>query len=201
MAPKTFIFIGRSGCGKGTQADIIKKHLETMDPENRKVLYLETGPRFRDFIKAEGFSSTLSAEVARTTARQPEFLAIWNWSHVLIEEMTGNEHLLVDGTPRALIEAKVFDTAMTFYKRERPVVVYVDVSNTWSRELLLKRHEIEGRDDDQKALIEARLTWFDDEIMPAVQYYEHHPGYQFVHVNGEQSIEQVAKDIADQLSW
>lgn len=201
MAPKTFIFIGRSGCGKGTQADIIRKHLETMDAEKRSVMYLETGPRFRDFIKSEGFSSTLSAEVARTTARQPEFLAIWNWSHVLIEEMTGNEHLIVDGTPRALIEAKVFDTAMTFYKREQPVVVYVDVSNEWSRERLLKRHETEGRADDMKALIDARLTWFDEEIFPAVQYYQHHPGYQFVHVDGEQTVEQVAKDIASQLSW
>ncbi len=201
MSPKTFIFIGRSGCGKGTQAKVLHEQIERIDPEKRNIMYLETGPRFREFIKGEKYSNRLSAEIASTTARQPDFLAVWTWANVFIEELTGEEHLIVDGTPRALLEAKAFDSAMTFYKREKPVVVYVDVSRTWSKERLLARHETEGRSDDQLAIIEQRLNWFDEEIYPAVQYFKDHPGYRFLHINGEQTVEQVSKDILGQLSW
>ena len=201
MKPKTFIFIGRSGCGKGTQAKFLHHHIEQMDPEKRKIMYLETGPRFREFIKGNSYSSKLSLEIANTTARQPDFLAVWTWANVFIEELTGEEHLIIDGTPRALMEARALDTAMTFYKRMTPVVIYVDVSREWSKARLLKRHEIEGRSDDQTAIIDQRLNWFDEEIYPAVQYYEHHPGYKFIHVNGEQEIEKVTRDILSQLNW
>ncbi len=202
MTPKTFIFIGRSGCGKGTQAKIIRQHIEAMDPDHRRVMYLETGERFREFIKGPSFSHRLAAEVASSGGRQPDFLAVWNWAHVLIEEMTGEEHLIVDGMPRAYEEALVFNTAITFYKRERPAVVFLDVSREWSETRLLERSRTEGRSDDASlALIARRLKWFDTDVMPAVRYFQDHPGYNFVHVNGEQPIEQVAKDIMERLSW
>jgi adenylate kinase len=201
MAPKTFIFIGRSGCGKGTQAKILHQQIEQMDGDKKKIMYLETGPRFREFIKGDTYSNKLAAEIANTTARQPDFLAVWTWANVFIEELTGEEHLIIDGTPRALLEAKAFNTAVTFYKRTNPVVIYVDVSRAWSKERLLARHETEGRSDDQLAIIEQRLNWFDEEIYPAVQYFEHHPGYKFIHVNGEQTVEKVSHDILSQLNW
>ncbi len=201
MSPKTFIFIGRSGCGKGTQAKVLHKQIEEMDPDKKKILYLETGPRFREFIKGDSFSSKLSLDVANTTARQPDFLAVWTWANAFIEELTEDEHLIIDGTPRALLEAKAFDTAMSFYKRDNPIVIYVDVSREWSKERLLKRHEIEGRSDDKLALIEQRLNWFDEEIYPTVLYFKDHPGYKFIHVNGEQPVEKVSHDILSQLSW
>lgn len=202
MQPKTFIFIGRSGCGKGTQAKILREHLEKMDPHKRKVMYLETGARFREFIKIDGYTNKIAAKIAALGARQPDFLAVWNWAHVLIEEMTGNEHLVVDGMPRSYEEALVFDSAISFYKRAQPVVIYIDVSRDWSKKHLLSRSKIEKRNDDSSAeLIERRLSWFETDVMPALKYFEHHPGYEFIHVQGEQPIDQVSKDILKQLSW
>ena len=59
MKPQTFIFIGRSGCGKGTQAELVQEHLKQIDPK-RKVLYIQTGAEFREFIKGNSETQKLS---------------------------------------------------------------------------------------------------------------------------------------------
>jgi hypothetical protein len=41
------------------------------------------------------------------------------WSHLLVEKMTGAEHVIFDGTPRSLQEAQILDPAITFYNRQR----------------------------------------------------------------------------------
>jgi adenylate kinase family enzyme len=173
-----------------------------MDPERRKIIHLETGARFREFIKGEKFSNKLAAHIAETDGRQPDFLAVWNWARILIDELTGEEHLIFDGTPRAYREALVLDSALTFYHRLRPTVIYLDVSREWSKARLKSRSKKEGRADDQlDALIEQRLNWFDEAIYPAVQYFQENNGYKFLHIKGEQTVEEVARDIAAGLSW
>lgn len=200
MSPKTFILMGRAGCGKGTQSKLLRDAIIAADEEKRKIFYLETGERFRQFIKAEGFSNKLAAEVNKTAMPQPAFLAVWNWAHILVEEFTGEEHLFVDGTPRSFQEALVFDSAMTFYKREKPTIIYVDVSKEWSRKRLAERAASEGRVDDQLAeQIEKRLGWFDTDVVPAIDYFRVNERYNYIHINGEQSIEKVQADIIAEL--
>ena len=202
LPPKTFIFIGRSGCGKGTQVKALRAYLDNYDTDKRPQMYLETGARFREFIKGAGYTNKIASHIAETGQRQPDFLAVWNWAHVLIEEMTGEEHLIVDGMPRSYQEALVFDTAITFYGRQKPSVIYIDVSKDWSRERLKGRAISEGRKDDiNMETIERRLEWFDTDVYPAVRFFAQHLGYNFIHVNGEQSIEEVTKDIFKGLGW
>lgn len=192
---QTFIFIGRSGCGKGTQAELIQKMLKEESPKT-PIYYLESGARFREFIQKESYSSKLSKEIYEADLRQPDFLAVWNWAHLFVDALTGNEHLVIDGTPRSLAEAKVLDTAMKFYQRSKPYVIHINVSRKWSEERLLAR----GRMDDatlQK--IDQRLNWFDSDVMPAVDYYRSSGDYKFLEINGEQSIEKVFADIKAKL--
>ena len=188
----TVIFIGRSGCGKGTQADLFKNRIARLDPDKRQILYIETGEHFRKFIRGEGFSSKLSKKIYEKDERQPDFLACWMWGGMLVEELEPDTHIVFDGTPRSLSEAGVLTTALDFYKRERPVVIYINVSNKWSDERLLAR----GRyDDSSLSKINKRLKWFDDEVLPAVEYLKKNPFYKFIEVNGEQSIAKVHVDI------
>ncbi len=202
MPPKTFIFIGRSGCGKGTQVKLLKEHLERIDPDNRKIMHIETGVRFREFIKGDKFSNKIAAHIAETDGRQPDFLAVWNWARILIDELTGEEHIIFDGTPRSYREALVLDSAMTFYKRQRPTVIYLDVSRQWSKQHLMARSKKEGRADDQlEELIDQRLNWFDDAVYSAVKFFEESNGYHFLHIKGEQAVEDVSKDIFSKLNW
>lgn len=198
MALQTYIFIGRSGCGKGTQVELLIEHLKQKGiiNEQNPLLYLETGDKFRDLIKGTGHTSRLSRVIMESSARQPDFLAVWIWSHILVENIMGEEHLILDGTPRSLIESQVLDTAMKFYDRKNVNVIYLDIS----REEAKKRLEERGRMDDKKAGdIDTRLDWFDKDVLPAVEFFKEHPEYNFIQINGEQAREKIHKDIVAAL--
>ncbi len=191
MDLKTIVFIGRSGCGKGTQADLLIEELKRRDSEH-PVVYIETGEGFRAFLTKDTHSSALAREVYASGALQPEFLAVYMWSDALTKSMVGNEHLILDGTPRKAREALVLDSAFSFYKRVRPTIIHVNVSSAWSRERLHERHRA---DDIDPAEVEKRLAWFDADVVPAIEWYKTAPGYQYSEINGEQPIEAVHADI------
>src|SRR3989344_6820218 len=96
----TVVFIGRSGCGKGTQADLLKNRIARLDKDKRQILYVETGQRFRKFIEEEGYSSKLSKAIYDKDARQPDFLACSMWAGILVEELLPDMHLIFHGAPR-----------------------------------------------------------------------------------------------------
>lgn len=188
----TVIFIGRSGCGKGTQADLLKNRIAKLDESRRPILYVETGDHFRRFISDNSYASKLSKRIYEIDERQPNFLACFMWTNVLINELEENMHVVFDGAPRALPEAEMITSAFEFYKRERPTVIYINVSRKWSEERLLARGR---RDDMNLAKIDKRLDWFDKDVMPAVEYFRNNPYYRFHEINGEQTIERVHADI------
>ncbi len=196
MSPQTFIFIGRSGCGKGTQAELLQKYVKEKD-SNGEIFYLETGQNFREFIKGDSFSSRLASKIYKNGDRQPDFLAIWMWAHILVNQFKGNEHAFFDGITRSLPEAETFTTAMEFYNR-KVNVVYINVSRQWSEDRLRSRGRV---DDVDGAEVNKRLDWFDKDSMPAVEYFKTHDLYNVLEINGEQTIEKVHTDILEQLKW
>lgn len=196
MDPKTLVFIGRSGCGKGTQAKLIIDYIKSKDKE-RKLYYLESGEEFRKLIFGDSYTSRLSRKIYEAGGLQPEFLAVWVWSHLFIENVSGDEHLIIDGTPRKQREAYVLDSAFTFYKREEPQIIYLNVSREWSTIRLTNR----GRSDDNPGDIDARMNWFDSEVLPAVNFFKDHIYYKVHEINGEQTIEEVHEEILKSLGW
>lgn len=200
MNPQTFIFIGRSGCGKGTQVDLLRAYISEKDQEKREIFHLETGAKFREFIQGQTHTSKLSYNIYKTGAIQPSFLAVHIWSHLLIEEFKGTEHLFIDGTPRTVNEAHVLDTALRFYNREKAKVIFINVSKDWSRARLASRSMVEGRiDDAKKEDIEKRLSWFDTDVYPAVTYMNNNPLYEVYEIDGEQSIQEVYQEIISKI--
>lgn len=188
----TVIFIGRSGCGKGTQSGLLKDHIAYLDPNKRQILYIETGNYVRDFIRQERYSSKIARDLYEEDHREPDFLGIFLWSKVLIDELDENMHLIIDGAPRAINEAQVLTSALKFYRRENPIVIYLNVSRKWSEDKLLAR----GRSDDKNLTkINKRLDWFDKDVVPAIEYFRTNPLYRFLEINGEQPIEKVHSDI------
>jgi adenylate kinase len=122
---------------------------------------------------------------------QPEFLTVHMWAHYLIENMTPDCHFIIDGTPRKYDEAHVLDTAFSFYKREKPYVLFMDID----REIVKQRLLARGRADDNATDIEARLNWFETEVTKAVDYFRGSPHYTFVHVDSAKTVAEVTKDI------
>ena len=179
MKLQTLIFIGRSGCGKGTQVALVQDYIKKQD-QKRHIFYIETGERFRQFIKEHSLSSRLAATIYKTGNRQPDFIAVWMWSHLLVEKMTGEEHVIFDGTPRSLQEAQIIDTAMTFYNRQRPHVIYLNISRETSKARMIARRRM---DDINEEEIERRLNWFETDVVPAVEYFRRYSKYAFVELD------------------
>jgi len=193
--PETFIFIGPSGCGKGTQAELLIKYLKENDI-NRSVFYLESGEKIRNFLKGKKYSNKLAMEFYEKGKLQPEFLTVWVWAGILIENLTGMEHLVIDGTPRKLREARVLDTAIKFYNRNGTHIIFLNVSHAWSKNRLTER----GRADDKtKGDIEKRLDWYEREVVPTIEYFKTDKNYKFHEINGEQSVEQVHSEIIKKI--
>ena len=190
----TYIFIGASGSGKGTQVALLKEYITKKDPET-PIYYVQTGAYFREFIKSETYAAHVAREVQEHGGLQPSFLAMWIWSDLFVKNLTGNEHLILDGAPRTTSEAHHLDIAMKFFKRERPVVIYLKVHREWSFRHLMERAEKEGRSDDNEASINRRLDWFDRDVLPTVNHYRRDRDYDFIEINGENSIEEVHREI------
>ncbi len=188
--PYTFLFIGRSGCGKGTQAELLKKYLEEKD--QRPVLYLYAGDKMRKLTEEEKtFTSQLANEIFLVGDKQPNFLAIWAWSNDLVEKMEPEMHLIFDGCPRAVEEALILDETFKFYKREIIKPILVDVSREWAMDKLLKRK----RFDDTREKIDNRLDYYEKYVRPAIDYYDEQSKNKVIRVNGEQTIEEVHQEI------
>ncbi len=194
MVPLTFIFIGRSGCGKGTQSDLLHKYIDEHDKDGHLIFYLETGARFREFIEKDNFTAKLAKKVAEKGGRQPDFLAVWIWSNIVVENFTDNEHLIIDGTPRSLSEAKVLESFLKFYNRVTPTIIYLNVGRKWSEAHLQRR----GRADDINLdEVKRRLDWFDKDVLPALEYFKNNAEYRFIEINGEQPKEKVQYNIIE----
>lgn len=190
MNPQTFIFIGRSGAGKGTQAALLQAYLEKAQP-GVSVKYLQTGAEFRAFLQGDTYTQKTAKALSVKGALQPAFLAIYMWAKFFTEKLTGGEHLIIDGTPRKRDEAQVLDSVFGFYGRSKPVVLFMNISEDTAARRLAARHRL----DDNSTEIRGRLAWYKTDVEPAVEWYRTNPNYHFVEVNGEQSEAKIHDDI------
>jgi adenylate kinase family enzyme len=190
MNRKAVIFIGRSGCGKGTQSKVLTDYFKK-DNAATGVLYIQTGLELRKFMEGTLHTQKMAKEVNVRGGLQPEFLTVYMWSHVFAEQYNGDQHVIIDGTPRKYHEAGVLNSVFEFYGIQKPYVIYLDIPKSVSVDRLLARK----RADDTREDIEARLAWFETDVIPAIEYYRHNPEYHFAQIDGTRSVEDISKDI------
>ena len=192
--PRVFLLIGRSGCGKGTQAKLLIKYLK--DNNFAETLYVYTGERLRNFAeKEENFAARLAKSKMKDGDLLPSFLAVWLWSGALIEGVKENNNVIMDGSPRTLLEALMTDDAMEFYGRSNVVPIFLETSEEWSTQRLLGR----GRSDDSLKSIKKRMAYFEKSVAPIIDYYEKESKHKLIKVNGEQSVEDVHREILEKV--
>lgn len=175
--------------------ELLQKYIRENDKKNRDIFYLVTGDQFRKLIEKKNYTGKLSRKIYEEAGRQPDFLAVYLWASVLVDEFKDDQHLIIDGTPRSLPEIKILDTAMEFYKR-KPVFVYMNVTSQWAIQRLYGRGRL---DDAAFRNLKIKQAWFDKDVMPAIEYARKSPLYRFVEINGEQSIEDVHKEIIQKI--
>jgi adenylate kinase len=194
MNSRAILFFGRSGCGKGTQAKLLTDFLKS---KGREVLYTETGSQLREFIKKENYASKIAGEILRDGKLIPVFLPIWIWTDILVKNFTGNQDLILDGLCRRPEESAALDSAFDFYKIERPNIILMNVSKEWSYTRMMERK----RADDTPEKIQNRLAWYEKDVVPSVEYFRNKTEYNFIEINGEQTVENVHKDIIKALNF
>jgi adenylate kinase family enzyme len=194
MNKDTYIFISRSGGGKGTQVALLEAYLK--DKDANQVFHLEAGDRFREFISRDTYSGHLAKINNDKGNLQPSFLAIWAWGGELISGVREDQILIVDGTPRQLDEALILDEALKFYGRKEVTVVHINVSREWAISRMKERKRADDKDIDS---INRRLDWFDTDVMKVLDYFEKSENYDIVEINGEQDIKSVHDEIIEKL--
>jgi adenylate kinase len=197
MPLTTAIFIGRSGCGKGTQAKLVSDQLVANGINAVDIMNVSSGDLFRAFIKEGGYTQDKAKFIIDAGERQPDFLAVRLWGGYFIDHYRPGLHLLLDGMPRSHAEARMLETALRFYERNPIDVVHLKVSNEWSINRLKDRKR---SDDVSVDSIKHRLAFYEDDVLLAIDYYRGSPYVRFHEVNGEQSIENVHKEVKASLS-
>jgi adenylate kinase len=191
----TTIFLGPQGSGKGTHATMFEADLKRLDPA-RPVVHFEMGKNLRELAGRGGYTAGLVRDIIGRGELIPFNISCSVFSDYLTEHMQGNEHLTIDGFPRAQNQMDVVDTTMAFYKRESPTVVHINISDEEGLKRLLKR----GRADDTEENIRKRLAWTRAEWDKIRQRLDANPIYNVLEIDGDKSIEDVHAEILSKLN-
>ncbi len=211
--PKIIIIIGRSGCGKGTQAKLLIKEFGFN--------YLSSGDLLRKKSQENNFSGIKLKQVMNKGGLVPTSIMFRVWAEKVekMKDEIDKKGVIIDGSPRSLIETELMDGVFEWYQWNDIKIILLDISEEEAFGRLTKRRickdcgrlipwvgdfkniekcdkcggELISRDDDNLEAIKARLDFYKKDVEPAVSFYKEQN--RLIKVDGDQSIEGVYSDI------
>jgi adenylate kinase len=218
--PHIIFILGRSGCGKGTQAKLLA--------ENLRVDYIGSGDMLRARQNINDFTGRkINAAMDKTIGFAPTAIIfkLWVDRFEAMKDRSNFRGFIVDGSPRKIREAELIDETLGWFEwDEYSHVILIDVSREESFRRLTKRRVCQdckthtslsaesadlkkcdkcggilvARKDDTPEIINNRLDSFEEEVVPVIVYYE--KSKRLIRINGEQSIKDVHRDIMKAVS-
>lgn len=195
MKPQAFVFFGIMGSGKGTQVKLLMDFLKHRD--GIESVYAGTGEGFRQLINSGNYTGTLVKETVAEGRLVADFLTDALFANILISSLTADKNLVADGYPRTVPQSELFEEMMKFYKHDKVNIVYIEVGIDEA----MKRNLLRGRADDTPEGITKRFEEYMKNVIPSMNYFKEKSGYTIYTINGEQSIEDVHKDIIKALNF
>jgi len=196
MTPKTIIFIGPQGSGKGTQIAKLYEAIVAVDP-NRRIVDIQTGRRFRALAaKSETFADKKIAASMSTGELQPDFITHLLWGQAMLDQLDPKSHLLIDGFPRTAHQARVLNNALEFFERKEVIVINLDTPEDIVRGRMMER----AREDDTADSIETRLRWYREDTLPVLDFYRERADTTVFDIDGTMDIEGVHQAILQALN-
>ena len=195
MQMQTFVFFGQVGSGKGTQVKLLTDFLKSKD--GRESVYASPGKEYRKLIESDNYTGSLVKGPLSRGELLPGFLTDAIMTNLFISFLTPEKHLIADGYPRAVAHSMSFNEMMKSYNREDIKIIYIEIS----KEEAIRRLKLRGRHDDTDEGIATRFNEYVNNVIPAMKYFEDKENYKIFTINGEQSIENVNKDIFKALGF
>ncbi len=175
------ILIGIQGAGKSTQGNILS--------ERFAIPYLSSGHIFREMSKEKTSWGRYVKETLNAGYLIPDEKAI----PIIEEYLTKPEYrkgYILDGFPRTVPQAEQFANGVD-------KVIYLKVSDKEALWRLSGRVEEGVREDNTLGAIRKRIKLFHDVTEPVLDFYRRKA--MLLEVDGEKSIEDVTRQIADDL--
>jgi adenylate kinase len=182
------IILGPPGAGKGTQAARIA--------ESFGVPAISTGDIFRANIKNETPLGLQVKEVLASGGYVTDEITNAIVRDRLFED-DAEKGFLLDGYPRTSAQVDALDSILAEHGHSLEVVLELTVDEDAVVARLLKRAEIEGRDDDSEEVIRERQAIYRRETAPLTDVYSERG--LLVQVDGMGSVDEVFTRIAQAL--
>ena len=189
------MFLGPQGCGKGVQIDLLKKYLQ--EHTDREIVHFEMGRELRTRATADDYTGRTSDAILKAGGLIPYAISTGLFSLYMMEQVqTNEEHILIDGFPRTATQVPALDSALIeFYKRPKPTVLCINISDDEAVRRLLSR----GRADDTEESIRKRLIWSHEQTLPNIEWFRGNPQYRVIDIEGERPIDVIHQDIIARL--
>ena len=155
------VFIGPPGAGKGTQCRRLAEWLE--------VPHLSTGDMLRKTRSDSGLGRLVSSYIDAGQLA-PDYLVLRILTRRLAEPDCA-AGMIFDGFPRTVRQAELLDELLGADGERLDLVLELDARQDELVDRLLKRAEIEHRQDDNAEAIAARLELFNTQTSPLVEHY------------------------------
>ena len=180
---KAILVVGPPGSGKGTQAKLIAKKFGYK--------HVSTGDILRKLNKNSTLGKKVFALINKGNFIPPK-LAV----QITLNYIKSNKKILVlDGFPRTLNQAIALDDLLANKNIQIDHIIQVDVDEKLLFERIKQRAEESDfvRNDDNKDVLIKRITVYQKDTMPVLEYYRSLKRLKTV--DGMQSIENVSSDI------
>ena len=184
--PFTLTILGRSGCGKGTQANFLL-------PKLKPVLFLQTGKLLRELAEKNSIVASKTKEVLKEGYLVPTWLAGHMWSDVIIRSLKEKENIFLDGAPQEKKDAIFLDEVLKWLKRPLAVAIYLKISEKEA----VKRLSMRGRMDDRPRAVSHRMEFFKKSVRPVINYYKKNK--RLIEIDGTGDVKKIFKDIVKVL--
>ncbi len=194
IPPVTVLFFGSQGAGKGTQVKMLIDVLKSKS--DRGVIHIDMGQELRNLRDTGTYSGKLTGSVIDQGIRMPDFMAIYLQTKKLVDNFTGEEHIVADGLARGPEQTAAYDDMMKFYGRDADFkVVNLVISDDTAVTRLLAR----GRNDDTEEGIRNRLAWTKTDVLPQLELLKSR-GRPILEIDGEPDVATIHKSILAALN-
>lgn len=181
------VLFGAPGCGKGTQAQLLKEHYG--------IEHVSTGEVIRGEIKrGTELGRSMEGYIAQGKLAPDEIVIdmIANY----ITRHKGCRGCIFDGFPRTTVQAAEFDKILTNHGLKVDIMIDIEVPEQELVERILLRGKGSGRADDaSEEVIRGRLEVYRAQTAIVSDYYAGQGKY--AAINGQGTMNEVFGRIAD----